>query len=205
MFLDEFHRILIEAGASLLAAHKTRNIIRKAYSRPSRHYHNLAHLENLHAQLLPVWDRLEDPNAVVFAIAYHDLTYNVRSTSNERRSADRATKQLGSMGIDPRTIERCTAHIRATAGHALSEDPDTNLFTDADLSILGAPLEAYARYAEQVRKEYGIYPDFLYKPGRRKVLAHFLAMPRIFKTAYFHDLIEEQARVNLREELARLG
>lgn len=205
MFLDELHRALIELGASVPNARKTRDIIRKAYTRPPRHYHNLDHLENLHAQLLPVWNRLEDPNAVVIAIAYHDLIYNVRSTSNERRSAERAAEQLGLIGIDPRTIERCAAHILATAGHALSEDPDTNLFTDADLSILGAPPEAYARYAELVRKEYAIYPDFLYKPGRRKVLEHFLAMDRIFKTAHFQGLFEKQARVNLREELDRLG
>lgn len=30
-------------------------------------------------------------------------------------------------------------------------------------------------------------------------------MPRIFKTVYFRDLFEVQARINLREELDRLG
>jgi predicted metal-dependent HD superfamily phosphohydrolase len=203
MFLDEFHRALMELGVSPLAAHKARAIIRKAYTRPSRHYHNLDHLENLYGQLLPVWDRLQEPNAVFFAIGYHDIIYNVRSTSNERRSAERAAEQLGLMGIDPHTIERCAAHIRATAGHGLSEDPDTNLFTDADLSILGAAPEAYALYAEQVRKEYAIYPDFLYKPGRRKVLEHFLAMDRIFKTDWFDGLYGAQARINLQDELDR--
>jgi len=205
MFLDGFQRVLIECGASAIAANKVTGIVRRAYTRPSRHYHDLDHLENLHAQLLPVWNRLEDPKAVIFAIAYHDLVYNVRSTSNERRSAEQSIEQLSLMGIDPRTIQRCADHIRATAGHAISNDPDTNLFTDADLSILGAPPAAYSHYADQVRKEYGIYPDFLYIPGRRKVLAHFLTMPSIFKTAYFHDLLEDQARTNLREELDRLG
>jgi len=205
MFLDAFQRVLIECGASALHANKVAGVVRRAYTRPSRHYHDLDHLENLHSQLLPVRNSLEDSNAVIFAIAYHDLVYNVRSTSNERRSAERAAEQLGLMGIDTRTTQRCAAHIRATAGHALSEDPDTNLFTDADLSILGASPEDYSSYADGVRKEYGIYPDFLYIPGRRKVLVHFLAMPSIFKTAYFHDLLEDQARTNLREELDRLG
>ena len=188
-----------------MAAHKAKNIISEASSRPSRHYHDLAHLDNLYAQLLPVWDHLQDPNAVIFAIAYHDLVYHVRSTSNERRSAERANEQLGAMGIDPRMIERCADHIRATAGHAISNDPDTNLFTDADLSILGATPDVYSRYAEQVRKEYAIYPDLFYKPGRRKVLANFLAMPRIFKTLHFKDRLEDQARINLRDELERLS
>jgi predicted metal-dependent HD superfamily phosphohydrolase len=42
-----------------------------------------------------------------------------------------------------------------------------------------------------------MYPDFLYKPGRRKVLTHFLEMERIFKSDHFYQKYEEQARKNL--------
>ena len=63
----------------------------------------------------------------------------------------------------------------------------------------------YDTYCQQVRKEYSIYPDFLYKPGRKKVLEHFLNMERIFKTTYFFDLYEAQARENLRRELSSLS
>jgi len=205
MFPDRFHRTLIGRGLPLIDANRISDIVHKAYSRPSRHYHTMAHLDNLHAQLLPVWNRLEDADAVVFAIAFHDLVYSNRVKNNERRSAERATELLGQAGIDPRTIQRCANHILATATHSLSDDPDTNFFTDADLSILGAAPQAYRRYAEQVRKEYGIYPDFLYIPGRRKVLAHFLTMPCIFKTEHFQQRYEAQARINLRDELDRLA
>jgi len=75
------------------------------------------------------------------------------------------------------------------------------LFTDADLSILGQSWEVYFTYSKHVRKEYGQYPLFLYKKGRKKVLKHFLDMERIFKTDHFFELYEKHARVNLQREL----
>lgn len=205
VFLEDLNRTLLGLGASALSAHKITGIVRHAHTRPSRHYHTLAHLEHLHAQLLPLHAQLQDPRAVILAIAYHDLCYQVRSTSNERRSAKKATEQLNATGINGIVVLHCANHILATATHEPSRDPDTDLFTDADLSILGAPPGPYDRYAQQVRQEYAIYPDLLYRPGRRKVLQHFLDMERIFKTDHFHALYEQQARLNLARERAALG
>jgi predicted metal-dependent HD superfamily phosphohydrolase len=50
-----------------------------------------------------------------------------------------------------------------------------------------------------------IFPDFVYKPGRKKVLLHFLAMERIFKTDYFFHKFELLAKQNLQKELEMLG
>jgi predicted metal-dependent HD superfamily phosphohydrolase len=52
-----------------------------------------------------------------------------------------------------------------------------------------------------VRKEYAIYPDLLYRPGRIKVLKYFLEKPRIYHTPYFWEKYEEQARANMEAEL----
>ena len=48
------------------------------------------------------------------------------------------------------------------------------------------------------------YHDIIYKPGRQKVLKHFLAMNRIYKTDHFFKKYEPQARINLANELSRL-
>lgn len=88
-------------------------------------------------------------------------------------------------GFGQKRASRCYRHIMATKGHQLSADPDTNFFTDADLAILGQDEATYLNYRSAIRKEYRVYPDFLYKPGRRKVLPYFLGLPRIFKTEYF--------------------
>jgi predicted metal-dependent HD superfamily phosphohydrolase len=110
-------------------------------------------------------------------------------------------RMLVTLGLPEPLVVRAAAHIRATQSHEPSNDPDTNLFTDADLSILGSSHERYKLYTQQVRREYRLYPDLLYIPGRRKVLAHFLAMPHIFKTDHFRERFEEQARINLAAEL----
>jgi predicted metal-dependent HD superfamily phosphohydrolase len=44
------------------------NELHSAYTDSSRHYHNLTHLENLYAQLLPVKNEIKNRDAVLFAL-----------------------------------------------------------------------------------------------------------------------------------------
>lgn len=178
--------------------------IETAYKGPKRYYHNLTHLEQLFQQLLPLKAEITDWDTLLFSLFYHDIVYKVRRQDNEEKSAELAQERLQALSYPPERIERCVAQIIATKSHTLSSDADTNLFTDADLAVLGQDWPTYHSYAQQVRREYAIYPDLLYKPGRRKVLQHFLDMERIFKTAHFYDLYEQKARTNLSQELAEL-
>lgn len=176
----------------------------KNYNSEKRHYHNLSHLENLFAELENIKHEIAGWNAICFSVFYHDAIYDVKKNDNEEQSALLAEKRLLELNVPDSVISRCKEQILATKSHQLSSENDTNLFTDADLSILGKSWEAYEVYYKQIRKEYSIYPDLLYKPGRKKVLKHFLEMPRIFKTDLFADRYEKQARENLRMELERL-
>lgn len=176
-----------------------------AYSAPARFYHNLDHLDHIVAQLDGVWSSIAHPDALVMAIAYHDFVYRVNRKDNEEQSALAMRDKMGRLGLATNVIERAAAMILATKAHGPSDDADTRMLVDADLSVLGAEPDAYDRYARAVRKEYRRYPDLLYKPGRRKVLQHFLGMSAIFGTAHFHERLEEAARSNLRRELIQLG
>jgi predicted metal-dependent HD superfamily phosphohydrolase len=158
-------------------------------------------LEDLHGKLSAVKASIQDPDAVLLAIAYHDFVYRVSRKDNEERSAEVMRERMLPLGFPEPMVERAITHIRATQRHEATSDPDTEQFTDADLSILGSSPERYKLYAQQVRKEFRLYPHLLYKPGRRKVLAHFLTMPNIFKTVHFRERFEEQARMNLEAEL----
>lgn len=173
-----------------------------AYATDERHYHTLQHLEDVHASMAEVSPQLDGPDAVLLAIVYHDMIYQATRSDNEERSAELMCARMLQVGLPSELVERAARHILATKDHAPNPDADTDLFTDADLSILGASLDRYAAYAKQVRQEFRIYPDLLYRPGRRKVVKHFLDMPQIFKTAYFRERFEEQARINLNAELA---
>ena len=106
---------------------------------------------------------------------------------NEAQSATFATKKLALLDMATDRIARCQGHILATAAHAPCEDPDTNLLLDIDLSILGADWLQYQAYAGQVRREYALYPGFLYRQGRKKVLRHFLKKEFIYCTPTFRE------------------
>lgn len=182
-------------------AEKLWSDIEAQYSRKNRHYHTLSHLESLVEQLKAAQAEIADWDTVLFALYYHDFIYKATSKENEEESAAHALEVLRKISYGQPEAKKCMEIILATKAHHTSDDHDTNLFTDADLSILGVEPEKYKEYAQQVRKEYSLYPDFLYKPGRKKVLKHFLEMKRIFKTDFFYDRYEQSARENLIREL----
>lgn len=179
--------------------------IAREHSTRGRYYHNMSHLEHLLVELGAVGQHINDWESIVFSIAFHDIVYSVHRKDNEARSSDVAKQSLLSLNVPQTTIDRCDEIILATKSHLMSRNADTNYFTDADLSILGSSWAQYNQYAQNVRLEYRFYPDFVYRPGRKKVLHHFLSMNKIFKTKDFHDRYEISARHNLAEELRLLA
>lgn len=183
------------------------DVLVAAYTAPERHYHNLEHL----AEMFKVVERLsgivDDPSALHLAIWFHDAVYDSRAKDNERRSGELAVDLLGPIGVPSSAIERIVQMIWATAHTAESQPPalrDTQVLLDADLAILGASEERYARYAADIRKEYAWVPEADYRKGRTAVLEGFLATPRIYYTPIMFQEGEQRARANLRAELASL-
>ncbi|WP_290792019.1 hypothetical protein [Flavihumibacter sp. UBA7668] len=179
--------------------------IEKAYSSKARFYHNLDHLDQLLIELKACHELHSYWPEVVLAIVYHDVIYSIRRQDNEDRSADLAVSRLLELGWLPDKIELVRQLILATKGHIVSSLDAINYFTDADLAILGKTPEMYQLYSAAIRKEYKIFPDFLYRKGRKKVLLHFLELPEIYKTAYFNARYESQARLNIEWEINHLS
>nr|WP_315028876.1 hypothetical protein [uncultured Chryseobacterium sp.] len=171
------------------------------YTEKGRYYHNLYHLENMFQELEVVKDKISNFAVVSFAVFYHDIIYEATSKSNEEKSAEFAKIRLAELGLDNDEIILISDHIIATKTHQHSKNEDTNYLLDADLSILGKDFETYSEYTKKIRKEYSIYPNILYNPGRKKVLRHFLELESIFKTKYFKEKYEIQARENISTEI----
>ena len=180
------------------------NEIVTKYGERTRHYHNLDHLANMLTQLELCRNQLKDWDCTLFALFYHDYIYNPTAKDNEERSSEAAKVKMTSLKLPQQKIDLVVELILATKGHNTSQNSDINYFTDADLSILGSSSAEYDRYTKNVRQEYSIYPDILYRSGRRKVLKHFIDMPQIFKTTFFTDRLEKQARENIGRELESL-
>jgi len=201
MLRETFIHLLCQYTSDKSLIDELWNEIERAYSHKKRHYHTLTHLEKLLTQLLLVKSEITDWNTILFTLYYHDVVYKASNSDNEEQSAILAGKRMTQLAIPEEQIRECKDQIRATKSHLHNTSSNTNYFTDADLSILGQDWDAYTNYFKGVRKEYSIYPDFLYNPGRKKVLNHFLSMDRIFKTDYFYNKFEETAKRNLRREL----
>lgn len=204
MLKETFVRLLSVYSNDSRLAEELWTEIESNYSGKKRHYHTPLHLQSLLRQLLAVKDKIQDWNTLLFSLYYHDIIYNALRSDNEEKSAELAGKRMQQIGVPAGNIENCKIQILATKKHQDSSTPDTNYFTDADLSILGTDWETYHKYYQNVRKEYSVYPNIVYNPGRKKVLKHFLEMEKIFKTHYFFDKFERQARENISREIELL-
>lgn len=178
--------------------------IEKRYSEKHRHYHTLQHIEHLFFLLEKNKNLVADWETLVISIFYHDAVYNARKSDNEEQSAVFMQQAMSKIIFPKEKIEKSYRQIIATKKHEMTGDNDTDLFTDADLAILGSDWNNYQAYAKNIRKEYLIYPDFMYNMGRKKVLKHFLQMENIYKTPLFQAKLEDMARVNLEKELHQL-
>lgn len=181
--------------------------IEAQYGKKTRQYHNLTHIYDLLNQAEAYQAHITDFDVLCFAIWYHDIIYRATKGNNEERSAQLAASRLKELGWAQGKVSKCERLILATKSHQMdqnSEDTDVKWLLDFDLSILGRDWEVYESYTKQIRKEYSIYPDFLYIPGRKKVLHHFLTAKQIFKTDPYVQAYEAQARSNLEREIRQL-
>ncbi|MGH3454662.1 MAG: HD domain-containing protein [Nocardioidaceae bacterium] len=172
----------------------------RSWSAPDRAYHDAEHL----AEVLTALGELADavPRTVRLAAWFHDAVYDPRRDDNEERSAQLAAATLPDAGVDPADVAEVERLVRLTATHdPVADDADGILLCDADLAILGASPARYARYVEDVRREYAHVPEPDFRTARGRILRGFLARPAIYRTSRGRDRWESAARRNLRAEL----
>ncbi len=202
MLQDEWTKLCSALGVDAAYAGQLWTHLAEAYGEPPRHYHTLDHITAVIADADRLRDRFARPDIALLALFFHDIVYDPVRRDNEARSADKLETWLGRR-LDAGVLTACRRAIEATASHASLGDPDIDLILDIDMAILGAPRDAYLRYAEGVAREYlPVYGLEAYTAGRAKLfLEPTLARGALFLTEPFVAL-EDQARVNMAEELA---
>lgn len=196
---EKYTELLANIGFDEKAIEKNWLDLEKAYSKKSRHYHNLTHIKDMIECFEMYLDKLQFPNEALYSIFYHDYIYVNSKKDNELKSAEYAVKILPKeTNLNSKLVFDM---ICATQLHQHNEIKDINWLIDFDLKILARDWNEYQTYFEQIRKEYRIYPDFLYKPGRAKALKHFLEHEFIFQTHEFRGLYEKKARFNIEKEI----
>ncbi|KVP75414.1 hypothetical protein WJ96_06810 [Burkholderia ubonensis] len=183
----------------------------EAWSRETRRYHTLQHLEEC-LTLASTWGATLPPTEqalLEFALWFHDAVYDTHGAYNERLSAAWARSALGKLGVPAADYERVAQLVIATehSNPVPAGDHLTDLLLDIDLAILGAPSERFAEYEAQVREEYGWVEEAAYVTGRGKVLAYFRELAfsepsTLYRTEAGRTLLA-QARANLGPRTAR--
>ncbi len=219
------------AGPS--AASYGRDLITR-YREPHRRYHTTTHLAHMlgvidvldgEATAGPGRQRPEAGAAAVrFAAWFHDAVYDIggrddagdsdgdgdgngdsSGPTNEERSAQLAGEVLRAMGLPEPLTAEVARLVRCTADHRFDpDDHNAALLCDADLAILGSEPRLYLRYAEQIRDEYRMVPDALFRAARAAILRGLLERPAIYHTSRARALYETSARANIAAELERL-
>ncbi|TRX37228.1 hypothetical protein FNW52_04500 [Flavobacterium sp. ZT3R18] len=199
---DRHSELLITIGINPNEINSLWLDLEKAYSAKSRQYHNLNHLK----EMIELFDRhhssLKNPNEVLYSIFYHDYIYKATRKDNELKSAEYALAILpNAISLNKQLVFDA---ICATQLHQHNKIEDINWLIDFDLKILSKDWKNYQMYCNQIRKEYKMYPNILYKPGRRKALGHFLEQEFIYNTEIFRNLFDENAKANIKREISLL-
>jgi predicted metal-dependent HD superfamily phosphohydrolase len=173
-----------------------------AYSQPHRYYHNLKHIQQVLDTVNEMRSLANNFVAIQLAAWFHDVIYNPQAKDNEEKSAAYARTTLTKIDVSPETIEKVEKMILMTKTHqAPSNDIDTQIFLDADLSMLGSSSLEYQAYARAIRQEYAWVSEKEYRLKRKQVLEKFLQRKRIYLTDYFFNKLEARSRENIQAEI----
>lgn len=183
--------------------------LRARHAEPQRAYHTWQHIEELLALYAEIEAELDDPQAVLFAVLFHDAVYDPRSSDNERSSAELLAQRAGNL-LPPDSLARAERMVLATVGHSLpaglsdAEREDAAHFLDMDLSILAAAPERFAEYEAQIRREYAHIPEDTYRTGRAAMLQRFARRDPLYFSDWGRGRFEIRARANLARAVEEL-
>jgi predicted metal-dependent HD superfamily phosphohydrolase len=168
-----------------------------AYSEPHRVYHTLNHIEHCLTHLDNISDYLQNQDAVELAIWYHDVIYNPGAKDNEQLSADLFMETTRGR-FDDSLRDTVYQHIMATL-HDDSEidNNDTKFMVDIDLSSFGLPWPKFSQDSDNLRLEMCGLSDEDFHRKQSTFQQNLMARPRLFKSDYFYENYEQQARQNL--------
>jgi len=172
------------------------------YAESFRRYHNLEHIEECLRRVDEVAPLLDDPDAVEFALWFHDVVYEVGASTNEWKSAELFLERAS--GAAPVFRRKVCGLVLATRHGGCVQGNDRRFIVDIDLSGIGAPWSEFVRNGERLRAESCALSDAQYTAGQRRFLRKLHERPQLYLTDYFRDRYENKARENIARALAEL-
>ena len=172
----------------------------REYGDHARHHHTCAHIVDTLDAITFHWDKFVDPDLAMLVAFYHDIKYDPARQDNEEESV-RIMREVFDGELSEADVKKCGDMILATRKHVSTGDPDTELFLDIDMAILGREYSRYIGYAIDIMNEYvPVYGAEKYSEGRLELfLKPMLARENIFLTEHFRRY-DAQAKENMTRE-----
>ena len=202
MFYDRWLQLMNNLG--LEANKETYEKLLSAYDEKHRFYHNKSHIDAVLKSLDKASALTENKNEIELSLWFHDAIYQPFSSTNEADSAHWVRQFLEDNSVPSEVRNKIYNLVMATAHTALLKDSDEKLIVDVDLAILGCSEDVYSLFETNIRKEYKKVPMLLYRRKRKEILNSFLNRDRIYFHDYFHDRLEKQARMNIKNAVRKL-
>ncbi len=180
------------------------NELVSAYNEKHRHYHTQKHIEAMLKHFDNSKNLAKNPLEMELAIWFHDAIYKPFSSSNELDSANWARDFLLEQNYSQDGMDRIHKMIMSTLHNGQAKAADEQLMVDIDLTILGTTESVYDEFERNVRKEYKLVPWLIYKRKRKEILEGFLQQENIYKTSFYQERFEDQARINLSRAIQAL-
>jgi len=197
--------------------HETARNLFNLYADPKRAYHDIQHIiEGLEAIDELVGSdilRPQLPTLLELAWWYHDAVYETKphEPTNEEASAELCLRDCRELRMSlTNEFGNYVRRLILSTSHSIPVNDylDQQIIVDIDLLRLAAPPERFDFFCQAIANEYSEeYSDYTaeqYRQGRIQFLQGMLARPRIYRTDYFRDKYEVQARINLRDAIERL-
>jgi len=137
--------------------------IAKQWSETHRFYHDLDHLFDLLDQIDKRYPNTsKERDMLILTALFHDIIYNPARDDNETKSAKFFISKCKNVNDD---IEDIYDMILDTKAHE-GKSGLSSVFNDMDMSIVTKDLDTLLKWEEEIREEYSVYPDKMYKEGR---------------------------------------
>jgi predicted metal-dependent HD superfamily phosphohydrolase len=180
--------------------------LRALYDEPARAYHNRQHILTLLHLLnrLEPTIQLEDKQALLAAIFFHDAIYQIPQSGAQPRPQDNESRSVVMMldhAHNPQheSLQKAARMILMTIDHHCPvQRGDMAVMHDLDLSILATSTSRFARFEQQIRQEYAVYPLSLYCMGRASSLRGLLDDRQIFSLPPLAQKWDDKARHNIK-------
>ena len=180
------------------------SLLSEKYREPWRSYHNLNHILKCLNHFDECKGHAHFPDAIEFAIWFHDCIYEVGADNNEVLSREWFLGQSdGHLVSELRMVVAIL--IMDTSLRSVPETSDGRLLADIDLTSFGLPWDEYMEDSKAVQTEQMCNDNSGSDSGKIKFLKSLSAKGSIYYSSYYLEHFEETAKQNIRNHLQLLS